>query len=238
MGYESVTPSLADQKTAHRHPDDRESTWTEPATLAAVQKSRTMLRSHSYAQPDHWQQKRTIVGAYDRAEPSAQLVARRNTLIAAVRIAFGVLWACDAWFKWQPAFITNFAQFSTQSINGQPPVISAWLTFWSHVVSLNAHSFAHGVAIGETCIALCLIFGAFTNLACSAGILLTLLSWATLDGLGGLFGRGSIDIGLIIVYVLVFLGLILSNAGQTLGVDRSLSTKLGRWTFLATGPMQ
>ncbi len=237
MGYESVTPSLADKKAAHQHASNSQSTWTEPATQT-VQKPRTTLRSRSYAQPGHWQQGRTIAGAYDRVEPSAQLVARRNKSIAAVRIAFGVLWACDAWLKWQPAFINDFARFSTQSINGQPPVMSAWFTFWSHVVNLNAHGFAHGVAIGETCIALCLIFGVFTNLACGAGILLTLLGWATLDGLGGLFGRGSIDIGLIIVYVLVFLGLILSNAGQTLGVDRSLATKLGRWTFLATGPIQ
>jgi hypothetical protein len=33
---------------------------------------------------------------------------RRMEGIAALRIAFGVVWAVDAWFKWQPSFVGGF----------------------------------------------------------------------------------------------------------------------------------
>jgi hypothetical protein len=33
--------------------------------------------------------------------------------IGPLRITFGVVWAIDAWFKWQPGFINDFADYQT-----------------------------------------------------------------------------------------------------------------------------
>jgi len=39
--------------------------------------------------------------------------------MAILRIAFGLVWAVDAWFKWQPDFINNFSSYLTGSLDGQ-----------------------------------------------------------------------------------------------------------------------
>ena len=168
-------------------------------------------------------------------EASSQLASWRLGGIAALRIAFGCVWAIDAWFRWQPGFADNFTGYLTKALDGQPPVVVTWINFWIHVVSVNPHLFAILVAGGETAIALGLLFGALSNLTCLVGILLSLSIWSTAHGFGGPYGPGSTDIGVSIIYVLVFTGLLLGNAGLTLGVDRYLASALGRWKFLASG---
>jgi len=44
------------------------------------------------------------------------------------------------------------------------------------------------------------------------------------------------DVGAAIIYVIVFAGLFLSQAGLAFGVDRWLTPKLGRWGWIASGP--
>jgi uncharacterized membrane protein YphA (DoxX/SURF4 family) len=122
----------------------------------------------------------------------------------------------------------NFASYFAQSIHSQTPPIAAWLTFWFHVANMSPHFFAHGVAIAETCIACCLLFGMFTNLACGAGIVLSLSGWSVVDSFGGLAGHGTIDMGIVIVSLLILLALMLSEAGQHLGIDRFLATAFRR----------
>src|SRR6266568_2001919 len=68
--------------------------------------------------------------------------------------------------------------------------------------------------------------------------LLTLMIWSTAQGFGGPYGPGSTDIGVGIIYTLVFCGLFLACAGISYGLDRHLATKLGRWSFLASGPVR
>jgi uncharacterized membrane protein YphA (DoxX/SURF4 family) len=152
-----------------------------------------------------------------------------------LRIVFGLVWAVDAWFKWQPDFIRNFVSYLTGAVEGQPPAVHAWVDFWIRVINVNPHVFAYLVAIGETAVAIGLIFGLLSNLTTIAGILLSVVIWSTAEGFGGPYTAGSTDIGAAIIYVLVFAGLFLANAGLYYGVDRYLTPLLGRLAILASG---
>lgn len=152
-----------------------------------------------------------------------------------LRIVFGLVWAIDAWFKWQPDFIHNFESYLTGSLDGQPAAVQAWIHFWINIVNVNPHFFAYLVAIGETAVAIGLIFGLFSNLTYIVGILLSVVIWATAEGFGGPYAPGSTDIGAAIMYALVFVALFLSHAGLFYGLDRYLVPILGRFSFLASG---
>jgi nitrite reductase (NO-forming) len=161
------------------------------------------------------------------------LASWRLTGIGVLRIVFGLVWAIDAWFKWQPDFINNFTSYMHG--DGQPGWVQGWINFWINIVKVDPHVFAHAVAIGETAIALALILGAFSNVTYIGGILLSIVIWTTAEGFGGPYVAGATDIGAAIIYVLVFAGLFLSNAGLYLGLDQRLTPILGRLGFLASG---
>ncbi len=148
-----------------------------------------------------------------------------------------MVWAIDAWFKWQPDFINNFTTYLTGAQQDQPAWVQGWIGFWINVVNVDPHVFAHLVAIGETALAIALLFGVLTNLASLGGVLLSIVIWTTAEGFGGPYQAGSADIGSAIISVLVFVGLVLSQAGLYLGLDRRLTPALGRFGFLASGPL-
>ncbi len=162
----------------------------------------------------------------------------RSLSIALTRIAFGVVWAIDAYFKWQPDFANNFISYLQETFSGQPAFIQAWLNYWITLVNIDPHMFARIVALGETGIAIGLIFGLFSNLAYAGGTLLALVIWSVPEGFGGPYSPGATDIGAGIIYVFGFLGLFLLSAGQYYGLDRILRSKLGRWKFLSSGPVE
>ncbi len=154
--------------------------------------------------------------------------------IGILRIVFGLIWAVDAWFKWQPDFINNFTDYITGNLDTQPPAVQGWLHFWHNIINVNPDFFAYLVAVGETAVAIGLIFGLLSNLTNVVGILLSVVIWATAEGFGGPYKAGSTDIGAAIIYVLVFVGLLLSQAGLYYGLDRYLDPLLGRWSFLGS----
>src|SRR6266571_1304881 len=88
----------------------------------------------------------------------------RGKGIGVLRIVFGIVWAIDAWFKWQSDFQNNFVSFLTGALDGQPAPAHAWINFWIHVVQVNPHLFAQLAAFGETAVAIGLIFGIFLSL--------------------------------------------------------------------------
>jgi hypothetical protein len=55
--------------------------------------------------------------------------------------------------------------------------------------------------VGETAIALALIFGLFSNLTYVNGALLLVIIWTKAEGFGGPYTAGSTDIGAAIIYV-------------------------------------
>jgi uncharacterized membrane protein YphA (DoxX/SURF4 family) len=155
--------------------------------------------------------------------------------IGLLRILFGVVWGADAWFKWQPDFVSNFTTYLTGAQDGQPWPIHHWIGFWVNTVGIDPTFFAYSVAVGETAIAIALIIGAFTNLTTLVGVLLSVAIWSTAEGFGGPYHAGSTDIGAAIIYPLVFAGLFLSSAGLYYGIDRKLTPALGRFGYLASG---
>jgi len=94
------------------------------------------------------------------------------------------------------------------------------------------------VALSELALALALIFGVFSNLAYLGGTILAFVIWSTAEGFGGPYVTGSTDIGAAIIYVFVFSLLYLTRAGQHYGIDRWLGKRLGRYAFLASGPVE
>lgn len=159
----------------------------------------------------------------------------RLTGIGILRIVFGIVWGIDAWFKWQPGFINTFTDYLHDAGKDQPAAVQSWIGFWTNVVHVDPTVFAYLVAAGETAIAIALILGVFSNLTYLVGTLLAVVIWSTAEGLGGPYQAGSTDIGAAIIYVLVFAGLFLSAAGLSLGLDRRLTPRLGRWGVLASG---
>src|SRR5215471_4506813 len=155
--------------------------------------------------------------------------------IGLLRILFGVVWGFDAWFKWQPDFVNNFATYVTGAQDGQPWPIHHWIQFWVNTIGIDPTLFAYAVAVGETAIAIALIVGAFTNLTALVGVLLSIVIWSTAEGFGGPYHAGSTDIGAAIIYPLVFAGLFLSSAGLYYGIDLKLTAALGRFGYLASG---
>jgi thiosulfate dehydrogenase (quinone) large subunit len=162
------------------------------------------------------------------------LASWRLNGIGILRIVFGLVWAIDAWFKWQPDFIHNFSSYLSGTLDSQPPAVQSWINFWVNIVNVNPDFFAYLVAIGETAVAIGLIFGLLSNLTNVVGILLTVVIWTTAEGFGGPYQAGSTDIGAAIIYALVFVGLLLSQAGLYYGLDRYLDPRLGRWSFLGS----
>lgn len=156
-------------------------------------------------------------------------------MIGMLRVAFGLVWLIDAQFKWRPAFVDHLASYLSGALPGQPAAIQAWIHLWIDVVNVNPVAFAYLVALAETALAVALIFGLFSNLAFLGGALLALMIWTTAEGFGGPYVVGSTDIGAAIIYVFVFALMYLTRSGLSLGVDRWLGPRLGRYAWLASG---
>ncbi len=158
--------------------------------------------------------------------------------IGITRIAFGVAWAVAAILKWQPAFISSFTDTVNGALNGQPAFIQAWISLWARLVSINPHMFAYGAALVETSLAICFLLGIFTNTASVVGILWAFIVWSVPEGFGGPYVPGqSTDIGTTFPYMLLCLFLLCVASGRYFGLDRMLTPRLGRFGFLATGPL-
>jgi len=148
---------------------------------------------------------------------------------------FGLVWAIDAWLKWQPDFQKNFVSYLAGVLDGQPAPAHAWINFWIHVVQVDPLLFAKLAALGETAVAIGLIFGIFSNITMISGFFLSLMIWSTAEGFGGPYMPGSTDIGTAIIYAIAFVGLFLTSSGLYLGIDRWLTPRLGRLSILASG---
>lgn len=160
----------------------------------------------------------------------------RAKAIATLRVAFGLVWAFNAWLKWQPKFLATFAQKVAEAQQGQAPAVRAWISFWTHLVGTNPHLFAYLLASTETALAVFLLFGILTNLTCVVGILLSLGIWSVAEGFGGPYQFGdSTDIGTALPYALLFGVLLAIAAGRYYSVDQWLTPRLGRFGFLASG---
>jgi len=155
-----------------------------------------------------------------------RMIAWRRRVVALLRVLCGCLCAFDAGYRWLSLQDTSYLLRITHE---------AWFMPWPSIA--QPHLFTLCIAAAETVIAAALICGALTKLVCALAILLTLLGCignTTTGALTMFFRPGHFDPGIMLVFILTFLGLSLS--GQSYGVDRLLVSKLGCWSFLASGP--
>jgi nitrite reductase (NO-forming) len=155
-----------------------------------------------------------------------------DTAAGAIRAAFGLVWAIDAYFKWQPAFFDNYLSYITDIVKGQPQWMLPWFNLWVSVIQLNPSLFAWMTRLIETAIAVGLLFGLFRKWTYILGGVFAFLIWSIPEGFGGPYTPGATDVGGGLIYVLVFGTLIVMD--YTLGrspysVDFYLEKRFPAW---------
>lgn len=174
-----------------------------------------------------------------RGTGSLLMTTSRERWLTVLRIIFGLAYAVDASFKWRPEFIHGITDFLTGAQEGQPAFVTAWLDFWVNLVKVQPETFAYIVAVAETAIAIGLILGLFLNVATLGGAALSAVIWMTAEGFGGPYkGSDVTDVGTAIPYVIAFLAFFIFRTGLVFGVDRRLTPLLGKWGWLASGPIR
>lgn len=162
----------------------------------------------------------------------------RRTSIICLRLAFGMLWTWNTLLlAWQLTAHTA-SMYVKQAITASQTAglpMPSWSAFWQQAATGHPTSFLFICTVGMGLVACGLCFGIFTNLTCCSGGALALFFWST--GLIKLLPVGvqANDIGILLVFLLAFLGFAISGAGQIWGLDYFLAEKLGRWAFLAGG---
>jgi thiosulfate dehydrogenase [quinone] large subunit len=156
--------------------------------------------------------------------------------VGMVRIAFGLVWAIAAWYKWQPAFRRGFANYFTRAAKGQPAWVDSWAHFWRTVVVPHSAAF-YAVTVGvETLIALSLILGIARRPLYLLGGLFSFMVWSTAESFGRFWSAGQTDLGTSIMYVFVFAALfVLDRAGgaRALALDGWIEQRLPWWRHIA-----
>lgn len=127
--------------------------------------------------------------------------------VAMLRIAFGIIWAIDAAFKWAPAFQRTYLSQVEAASEGQPHWL-LWLYHTAeHVIAVDPHAFAVATAVVESLTAVGLIVGFARRVGYWVGLGFSLMVWALAEGFGGPYTAGATDIGTGIIYAVVFAAL-------------------------------
>lgn len=143
-----------------------------------------------------------------------------------LRVAFGTIWALDAYLKWQPAFLNNFLAQATAAGNGQPSWLAPWFTFWRNIVGTAPHLMGYLVAATETTLAVALVVGLLPRLVLTAGLVYSLAIWSIPEGFGGIGVPGATDPGAGIIYALVFAALLLLYSRPPAAAESVVETQL------------
>lgn len=169
------------------------------------------------------------------AGPDANL--RRLHRAAAVRIAFGLVWAIDASFKWLPGFIhgKTLSDELGQGSTVHAPGIHQWIQAWHGIATASPQTFAICTAVIESCIALCLILGLFSTAVFIGSALYSLGIWSTAEAFGLPWTTpGITDLGPSVAYIFASLSLLHAYAGATWSMDTVLRPHLGRLAWLSS----
>lgn len=154
--------------------------------------------------------------------------------IETVRVLFGLLWAFDAFWKWQPYFLRHGITFLAAAEAGQPHWIVAYIGVFASILGwLGPLTFGVTVALAESAIALSLLLKRAQYILLPFGALYSLVLWTTAEGWGGPYhlgvtgNRGDM-LGTTNIYVLVFLYLMVAFLvpAQSRAGDRVRSAEL------------
>ena len=157
---------------------------------------------------------------------------------ATLRILFGLAWIVNAALKWLPALGTHFLSMLTGAAQGQPTFLKPWFGLVTAIASDGRATFlAYGSAALEMYLAIALLSGFARKLTYSVGAGYTALIWATAEGFGGPYVPGSsTDVGAAIIYTLLFLTLLVHDAGagfSRLSFDSVLERRMPGWRRVA-----
>lgn len=136
--------------------------------------------------------------------------------IETVRVLFGLLWAFDAFWKWQPYFLRHGITLLAAAEAGQPHWIVAYIGVFASVLGwFGPLIFGVTVALAESAIALSLLLKRAQYLLLPFGAFYSFVLWTTAEGWGGPYRTGATGnrgdmLGTTNIYVLVFLYLIVA----------------------------
>ena len=177
-----------------------------------------------------------------------RLDAREITMVAPVpssalptailRIVLGVAWTANAALKWFPAFGAAFLPMLAGASRDQPGFLKPWFNLVTAVASDGRAPFlALGSAAMETYLAVALLTGFARKTTYAVGAIYTALIWATAEGFGGPYVPGiSTDVGAAIISSLLFLTLLINDAGagfSRFSLDSVLERRIPRWRRVA-----
>jgi nitrite reductase (NO-forming) len=159
-----------------------------------------------------------------------------DTGAGAIRTIFGLIWACDAYLKWQPGFFNNYLSYITDIASGQPHWLLPWFNFWSSLIKPEPSLFAWLTRLIETAIAVGLLLGLGRKWIYVLGSVFALFIWSIPEGFGGPYTAGATDVGAGLIYILVFIALIIMD--YTLGrspysLDYYMEKKFPSWRLVA-----
>ena len=161
--------------------------------------------------------------------------------VALIRVIFGLIWAGDAWLKWQPDFIPGFKDVIAEGASHQPAFLKPWFDVWIQLASLNPPILAYLAVLTETLIAISLLLGLARRPMYVVGLVFSLLIWATAEGFGGPYTAGSTDLGTAITYAVVFALLFLVDdlAGRSpFAIDSWIERRAPWWGRVARLPQE
>ena len=144
------------------------------------------------------------------------------------QVLFGLLWAFDAWWKWQPTFLLHGVDNLTGAQAGQPGWIVAYIHAWLVLIQwIGPLAFGVLAAVAETVIALSLLSGLLLDWMLPLGAIYSFVLWTTAEGWGGPYAAGQTGnkgdvLGTASVYVVIFLFLIAARAERRWATRRAL----------------
>jgi nitrite reductase (NO-forming) len=159
-----------------------------------------------------------------------------DTAAGAIRTAFGLVWAIDAYLKWRPVFFENYLRYVTSISSGQPPWLLPWFNLWISLIKPDPNLFAWLTRFAETAIAVGLLLGIARKWTYIIGGLFALFVWSIPEGFGGPYVPGTTDVGAGVVYILVFASLFVMDhilGRSPYSVDYYLERIIPAWRHLA-----
>ncbi|MHB8252382.1 MAG: hypothetical protein ACYDEV_01460 [Acidiferrobacter sp.] len=136
--------------------------------------------------------------------------------IEIVRILFGLLWAFDAFWKWQPAFLEHSLAYMRASQVGQPAWIVNYIGLFLHVFgAVGSLPFGIFAAAAETVLAVSLLLKRGEKWFLPIGFFYSFAVWTTAEGWGGPYSLGSTGnrgdmLGTANMYMIVYLYLMVA----------------------------
>jgi hypothetical protein len=159
-----------------------------------------------------------------RSEPSPNSADPwgRGHAIELLRIGVGAVWLVNLLFIVDPANM-YWSTFSATALSFAPTTVGG--PGLAQYVAAHPLFFSWGIALVTGYLALSLLFGFTTRLACFLGSFFSAILLATQFGTTFLFPGGT-DVGAHPLYILVYGVLVVGGAGQSLSVDHWVHEQL------------